>query len=405
MGWIGLDDTDSLEGGCTTWDFHKLLTLIEGLDYVQVKIPRLVRLWPFAPHRTRGNAALSCEIKLPEENIFEFIKFLDNWFSKTYSKDGDSLSESHPSLIWSNDQPPESWYWDSVRGYVNPDLRLQDIESLSHMKCWYRNSNRGIVGASSSIAWRGNNDWTWEATAWRERCKIGTKRMVSNSRVLGMSELFVDTILNRNPNMHKSLIAPRTPCPVLYGIRSETADSAKNAHNWLQEHDDVERAFSMRVHRSNQATDDHILGIAKGVVISKTTEVKGGHASISVFSNGRRETLVAFKQGGLVNTLLRESTAGDVVEWRGIKSIDGCVHLESLVVIDSVPRNLNRPKCICGNRLHRQGKGQPLLCSACGNTSFSYWLSDKFSGEGKWVQPPPEHRRHLTKPLNRQSKV
>ena len=30
MGWIGLDDTDSLEGGCTTWDFHKLLTLIEG---------------------------------------------------------------------------------------------------------------------------------------------------------------------------------------------------------------------------------------------------------------------------------------------------------------------------------------------------------------------------------------
>ena len=107
MGWIGLDDTDSLEGGCTTWDFHKLLTLIEGLDYVQVKIPRLVRLWPFAPHRTRGNAALSCEIKLPEENIFEFIKFLDNWFSKTYSKDGDSLSESHPSLIWSNDQPPD----------------------------------------------------------------------------------------------------------------------------------------------------------------------------------------------------------------------------------------------------------------------------------------------------------
>ena len=62
MGWIGLDDTDSVEGGCTTWEFHLLLSEIEESGFEINNAPRLVRLWPFAPERTRGNAALSAEI-------------------------------------------------------------------------------------------------------------------------------------------------------------------------------------------------------------------------------------------------------------------------------------------------------------------------------------------------------
>ncbi|MEO2120907.1 MAG: DNA-binding protein, partial [Candidatus Poseidoniia archaeon] len=58
MVWLGLDDTDSLEGGCTTEMFCKLLK--------RMKIPyrdaRLVRLWPFAEKRTRGNASVGAEL-------------------------------------------------------------------------------------------------------------------------------------------------------------------------------------------------------------------------------------------------------------------------------------------------------------------------------------------------------
>ena len=76
MGWIGLDDTDSVEGGCTTWDFHLLQSYIEDSGY-EIKSPRLVRLWPFAPDRTRGNAALSAEVIIAPEQEQEFKKILD----------------------------------------------------------------------------------------------------------------------------------------------------------------------------------------------------------------------------------------------------------------------------------------------------------------------------------------
>ena len=61
MGWLGLDDTDHIGGGCTT---HALFELIQNLpkQYV-VSSQRLVRLYPFAKQRTRGNAAVAIKIE------------------------------------------------------------------------------------------------------------------------------------------------------------------------------------------------------------------------------------------------------------------------------------------------------------------------------------------------------
>ena len=56
---IGLDDTDHPEGGCTTYDLNELSRLlIQNIDSAEEVERRLVRLWPFAERRTRGNAAL-----------------------------------------------------------------------------------------------------------------------------------------------------------------------------------------------------------------------------------------------------------------------------------------------------------------------------------------------------------
>ena len=406
MGWIGLDDTDSVEGGCTTWDFHLLLSYIEDSGY-EIKSPRLVRLWPFAPDRTRGNAALSAEVIIAPEQEQEFKKILGNWFEERYrSQEGIKPKEdtAHPSLVWSPVQLPEEWYWEAVRGYIKPDERVKQLNDQTGVNYWFEGSNRGVVGATSSISWRGSEDWTWEATAWREKSAIGKRRVVPTTSVFEMSEKFPSTILNRDPNAGKSLISPRTPCPVLYGIRSEEEDVAKDAHLFLQCDDDVEKAAAMRVHRSNQATGDHIKEVKMGVVISSINEVKGGHASIFVFSEGKRYALVAFKQGGAVNSLLRRTVIGDIVEWGGLVSLDGEFHLESLSVVDAVPRSLQRPLCLCGQRFQRQGIGQPLRCQSCGELSNSVWCSNIFQDENVWVQPHPTHRRHLAKPLSREAK-
>ena len=61
---IGLDDTDHVDFGCTTSSFDHLLKEICRLMDCKVIERRLVRLWPFAPRRTRGNGALGAILKV-----------------------------------------------------------------------------------------------------------------------------------------------------------------------------------------------------------------------------------------------------------------------------------------------------------------------------------------------------
>ncbi|HIO25006.1 MAG TPA: DUF1743 domain-containing protein [Candidatus Poseidoniales archaeon] len=415
MAWIGLDDTDSVDGGCTTWDFHLLLTHLEDGGFRVVGYPNLVRLWPFAPERTRGNAALSAEL-LTDSSTSNLADVLEDWFNNQYitNKSTENVvgSESAcPVLVFTETRFPEEWYWNAVRKYVNPNDRLKDVTAVSSAIIWTKkdgkitsNLARGLVGASSAIAWRGENDCTWEATAWRIPKNIGSRRQVPSALVGSMSDKFPKTILNRDPNAGDSLITPRTPCPVLYGIRAEENAVAEQAHNWLQSNEDVEAAIAMRVHRSNQATDDHIKETCYGIVISKVREVKGGHASLHVFDGQKHCTLVAFKQGGEVNRLLKSLLVGDLVEWRGLTSPNNEIHLESLMCTEGVPRTLSRPNCKCGRKLCRQGIGQPLRCEQCGNTQESVWVSTRFGSIKQWVEPLCSNRRHLAKPLNRQAK-
>ena len=75
MGYLGLDDTDSLMGGCTTHLFSKILGNLP--DYAtMIGLPRLVRLYPFAQRRTRGNAAVCAEIEIKDGLDDEWLKFL-----------------------------------------------------------------------------------------------------------------------------------------------------------------------------------------------------------------------------------------------------------------------------------------------------------------------------------------
>ena len=80
--WIGLDDTDEREYGCTTHDFNHLLDHLIDCEY-DIVDPRLVRLWPFAPRRTRGNAALSAGVVTTNRSKLE--AHLDQWFSTRFS--------------------------------------------------------------------------------------------------------------------------------------------------------------------------------------------------------------------------------------------------------------------------------------------------------------------------------
>mgnify|MGYP001498087061 FL=1 len=54
---IGIDDTDSIKGGCTTWLATEIIAELSEFDLIGP--PRLVRLNPNVPWKTRGNAAVA----------------------------------------------------------------------------------------------------------------------------------------------------------------------------------------------------------------------------------------------------------------------------------------------------------------------------------------------------------
>src|SRR2546428_313552 len=59
--WIGIDDTDGLQGMCTTFLATEIVRDLTR-DFDLIGYPRLVRLNPNIPWKTRGNGAVGIRI-------------------------------------------------------------------------------------------------------------------------------------------------------------------------------------------------------------------------------------------------------------------------------------------------------------------------------------------------------
>ena len=403
---LGLDDTDHADEGCTTSSFDELLSEIQEAMNCNVLERRLVRLWPFAERRTRGNGALGAIIDIPNKDKALLEKICNDWFDRLLTKVAGyppSKIPVSPCLAISSDKVPRHWYWDAVRGYVNPENIIREARNTGTI-LFLKDEISGAVGACAAISWESNPHSSWELIAWRNDSMLGSERRVSPASVSQLESLFPETFLNRDPTKDKGLIAPRTPCPVLYGIRGSSSPEVERAHIWLQSEEGVESCKSYAIHRSNQISDDHIESTRSGLVICKPRETKGGHARVSVFSRGQSLNLVAFREGGPVNRLLRTLEPGDKITWVGLRSPDGSIHLERLRIDSATPRIFSRPVC-CRRTMRSSGRNQGLRCLSCGRKEKKTWYSIHFDNihehpSGKWLEPTPSNRRHLSRPLS-----
>ena len=404
---IALDDTDHVDHACTTEHFQRLLSMLQlSIDDFAVLERRLVRLWPFAPKRTRGNAALSavCELgygSLDDVNKIckKFIEDLALEIATGYPSEG---QRPDPCLLVSDVEFPEEWYWQAVRREVKLKTRLESLPDSAKIHS-ISPQPAGLIGASSAIAWNPSQGSTWELIAWRQPNRIRTNREVSQQSIIEMSERFTETFTNRDPTTGRGMIMPRTNCPVLYGVRGNSAQEVSDAHKFMQSRDDVETCEAWAIHRTNQVSDDHLLGYYSAVVSGLPNEVQGGHSSILVWDGEVGKTLVAFAESGLVNVLLRRTKPGDEVDWLGLKAPSGEIHLERLRVKSTVPRTGERPGC-CGKAMRSAGKGQGLRCTICGSIKEKSWKIESISFDGQsggWVEPTASNRRHLAMPLKR----
>jgi tRNA(Ile2)-agmatinylcytidine synthase len=60
--YVGIDDTDSPEGMCTTYITFVIINGLKDFGFEIAGYPRLIRLNPFARFKTRGNGAVSFKL-------------------------------------------------------------------------------------------------------------------------------------------------------------------------------------------------------------------------------------------------------------------------------------------------------------------------------------------------------
>ena len=177
---IGIDDTDSITGGCTT---HLACTIIKKLideNYNIIGLPRLVRLNPNIPWKTRGNGAISIQVgkgkgaktKIGEINnkeIFCYRQSLGNYndsrIKEIVEKSVDEYAKlddenTNSGFVLLRKKPSFEIYEKTVKEITS---LKEIIKFLNESKAFYKGykNKRGLIGATAAISWYPKKDKTY----------------------------------------------------------------------------------------------------------------------------------------------------------------------------------------------------------------------------------------------------
>ena len=426
--WIGLDDTDSVHGMCTTFLATEVILELAP-DYDLIGHPRLVRLNPNIPWKTRGNGAIALAVgrghgrrhqvgSVGGQSVYAYSKGtvegdgrqVLNRVARVVERWSELSSEgTDPGLVVLTRKPSPRLYWQAVRGIVSKQEALTAIKGLGWRREW--KLGRGVIGAAAACAWK-PRDRTWEVLAYRDRDRWGSVRNLDPASVRRMDRRYPSTFSNYDYENERVVIAPRTPCPVLLGIRGERARELPAAMRTIR----GERPERWIVFLSNQGTDDHIDPQGQGRPLSGSRyagtvshpprTLPGGHV---VFGLGAYDVSV-YEPAKQFRAVARSLIVGDRVEVIGsLRKSPRTINAEKLHLVSlAVAREkIANPRCpLCGHRMKSMGRNAAFRCRWCGTRARreeAIFAPAVRSIVPDWYEPPAGSRRHLCKPLKRSS--
>ncbi len=424
---VGIDDTDSRKGLCTTYLCAVLVDEFKKRGYGEVSTPRLVRLNPCIPFKTRGNGAVSFEIMIArrkEEKVKEVVKARVSELSELREE------ETNPGVVFIDDtalntEQSESMLKNFYENAVREVLKIEnayEIISELHFDYFGLKNKRGIIGAlaaASFLALQKNNyyDFTYELMAYRRKERWGTSRIIEEASVWKADEatypLTWDTVDVANNNI---VFAPHSPCPVLFGIRGDSIDAIYKAYELIHA-EPVERKM---LFVTNQGTDFHLIRledakenlqdyhsyVLDGMVSSNPRTIEGGHVLFSIALSGKPAEksieCIAYEPTKGFRDIIRELRVGDEITVFGSLK-KKTINLEKVAISklnNAVERN---PKCDkCGRTMKSAGRLQGYMCKHCGTyrADKDVVIVDRGIEDGLY-EVPPVARRHISKPLIR----
>ncbi len=422
--FLGIDDTDSRTSGCTTYIGFQIAAHYSG------KIggfPRLVRLNPNLPYKTRGNGAVCLPLNRDKKNqtqigsfdrkpifasinidesfdqqeIDDVLNYAKESISKFYVKNQEN---TNPGIVILKDKLPEKLY----RMALEIDLCKDCVTKLlDEYSAFYEGvgNGRGIIGAASSIAWGGKRH-TFELLSYRYPHALPTDDKVRR-KIANIADEFESTFNNRDGET--VCLFPKERTPVIYGIRgTNSADLLKIQKIIGEEYPEMTQDYL--IYMTNQGTDDHIMPFSGDRMkeyssysitgrISKTPQRRtGGHTYFSLNTGKQMVECVVFEPSKMFRNAVDQLEINDLITVYGSY---GKEHLkvEKIKILSRSTVYLRKsPVCrACGKTMHNDGK-MTYQCSVCGSQSRPMYEEKRRGEIPTELEPPVFARRHLSMP-------
>ena len=424
---MGIDDTDSRTGMCTTYLIFPLIEEIRKIGLNIIGYPRLVRLNPNIPWKTRGNGAISIrvgkgygkKIKIGEmngEELYAYLKGKDVYemidikrISKYFRMENE---DTQPGVVISPKKLPERIYWQAVRSLT----KLEDIKKMLDevdAKYYQFNGGRGIIGAAAAIAWRARK-YTYELLAYLPEDRWFEDRYVDERSVIEMDRKTQWTFDNYDYENQYVAIKPNSRTPVLFGIRGLITEELMRAREMVK----CDPYSSWIIYLTNQATDEHVVRKRikdvmayesvklRGRVIKEPRTIEGGHVIFSIGDSTGEIDCAAYEPTKKFREIIKELKIGDEIEvYGGVRKEPFTVNLEKIRILKlkKIKVKVENPTCpICGRKMESIGREKGYRCRRCGikvgEDAAKYKYLERKIKEG-WYEVPVIARRHLARPL------
>lgn len=410
---IGLDDTDSRDGMCTTYLMAVLIGKLNAFGHLK-DYPLLVRLNPNIKYKTRGNAALAIDIELNDrnapQNVMELVIHTVERMA-VFSEEN-----TNPGIVFienSTQSMTNDLSGFSMRA-VRDVLEIREAkEILSRHDIAHRGfkNERGLIGAlaAAGFALCGLPDHTYELIAYREPKSWGSLREIDSGSVFAADAATrPDTWDTVDIENERIVFAPHSPDPILFGIRGNSEEAVRRAFSIIRS-EPVERHV---VFKTNQNTDMHLIKakiqevkedrsyILEGIVSKPPKTITGGHIIFEISENGTSIECAAFEPTKGFRRIIRELRAGDEVKVFGSVK-DRTLNLEKIKIDRLNMQELRNPVC-CDKRMKSMGKEQGYRCEKCGSVRKEQVIETlQRNILPGFYEVPPCARRHLSKPLVR----
>ncbi|MHC1604401.1 MAG: TiaS agmantine-binding domain-containing protein [Candidatus Methanofastidiosia archaeon] len=407
--YVGIDDTDSRTSMCTTFICKSILDKL--IRKAEIKdFPRLVRLNPNIPFKTRGNGALSFEVDGDPTFIRKTVK-------KVVRNNFVDDPNTNPGIVFIEESVP-GILTDFYRSALHDIISIEEAFSLAReigAKTVVFGNGRGVIGALAAIG-ADFLDHTYELIVYRKEENIGKPRFIDKESVKNVDLKYYPAIFDTYDwDNDYVAISPNASCPVLYGLRGNYWHVLEIAANEIVS----ESVYKKQVFLTNQATDSHI----EKKTISEIKEYNSiqcrcnvktrpqfrhkGHLFFIVHDNTGEIICAAYEPTKGFRQNVMHLMPGDLIDvWGGVKKTKYglTINLEKMRIIKLVPKQRHVVPICCGKKMQSIGKLKGYRCTICKNkipiNAVKTVIEQRPIRRGLF-EVPVIARRHLAKPLSR----